>query len=192
MNSKLYGLAELRSLENEDKEMVVEGYAIKFDQPTQPMFKELYGYTEKVSRNALNECDLSDVPFKYNHNDSKMILARTRNHSLNLSIDDIGLKIRATLNPNIPDHVAIYEGIKSGLLDKMSFAFYVDDELNDYDGESRTVTINKITRLLDVSVVDEPAYDSTEIYARNLEKLDKQVKDNLELRKRKLEILLSL
>lgn len=192
-NTKYYGLAKLRALENEE-DMILEGYAIKFNQPTQPKFKELYGYTEIISERALDDTDLSDVPLKYNHSDEKVILARTRGGTLNLIKDEIGLKIRAILNKKIPDHVSVYEAVKSRLIDKMSFGFYPDEEKSSYDGESRTITINRILALTDVSVVDIPAYDSTEVYARNLEDLKNLELKNkeLELRKRKLKILLSL
>ena len=192
--NKYYGLAQLRALENEQEDMILEGYAIKFNQPTQPKFKELYGYTEIIGERALDDTDLSDVPLKYNHSDEKVILARTRGGTLNLIKDEIGLKIRALLNRKIPDHVSVYEAVRSGLIDKMSFGFYPDEEKNSYDGESRTITINRILALTDVSVVDIPAYDSTEVYARNLENLNNiQLKNKeLELRKRKLKVLLSL
>lgn len=194
MNNKYYGLANLRALENENKEMILEGYALKFNQPTQPKFKELYGYTEIIGERALDDTDLSDVPLKYNHSDEKVILARTRGGTLNLIKDSIGLRIRAILNNKIPDHVSVYEAVKSGLIDKMSFGFFPDEDKNSYDGENRTVTINKILALTDVSVVDIPAYDNTEVYARNLEQINNlEIKQKeLELRKRKLKILLSL
>lgn len=192
--NKYYGLAQLRALENEQNEMILEGYAIKFNQPTQPKFKELYGYTEIIGERALDDTDLSDVPLKYNHSDGKVILARTRGGTLNLIKDTIGLKIRAILNKKIPDHVSVYEAVRSGLIDKMSFGFYPDEDKNSYDGESRTITINRILILTDVSLVDVPAYDSTEVYARNLEEINNLELKNkeLEIRKRKLKILLSL
>ena len=194
MENKYYGLANLRALEDENKQMILEGYAIKFNQPTQPKFKELYGYTEIISSRALDDTDLSDVPLKYNHSDEKVILARTRGGTLNLIKDEIGLKIRAILNNKIPDHVSVYEAVKSGLIDKMSFGFFEDETMNSYDAESRTITVNRIIALTDVSVVDVPAYDSTEVYARNLEEINNLVlkKKELEFRKRKLKILLSL
>lgn len=193
MENKYYGLANLRALEDENKQMILEGYAIKFNQPTQPKFKELYGYTEIISSRALDDTDLSDVPLKYNHSDEKVILARTRGGTLNLIKDEIGLKIRAILNNKIPDHVSVYEAVKSGLIDKMSFGFFEDEDMNSYDAESRTITVNKITALTDVSVVDIPAYDSTEVYARNLESLENMDKSKeLEIKKKKLKVLLSL
>ena len=191
-DTKYYGVAQLRALQNDSEEMVLEGYAIKFNEPTQPKFKELYGYDEIISERALDDVDLSDVPLKYNHSNEKVLLARTRGGTLQLNIDEIGLKIRALLNRNIPDHVSVYEAVRSGLLDKMSFGFFADETFNCYDSKNRSITINKITQLTDVSVVDIPAYNSTEIYARNLENLNNMKNKELELRKRKLEIELSL
>lgn len=192
MENKYYGVAQLRALDSQENDMILEGYAIKFNEPTQPKFKELYGYTEIIGSRALDGVDLSDVPLKYNHSDEKVLLARTRGGTLELLIDEIGLKIKALLNRNIPDHVSVYEAVRSGLLDKMSFGFFADDNFNAYDTQNRTITINKITQLTDVSVVDIPAYDATEIYARNLENLNNMKNKELDLRKRKLEIELSL
>lgn len=191
MESKYYGIAKMRSLEGEEGKLILEGYALKFERPTQPEFKDLYGYNEKIGAHALDDTDLSDVPLKYNHSNEKIILARTRNKSLNLKIDDIGLYFRAVLNDKISDHINVYQAVKSGLIDQCSFCMLVDDEMSDYDSSSRTITINKITNLLDISIVDAPAYDSTEVYARNLEKLNKKAEE-LELRKRKLKLKMSL
>ena len=56
MENKYYGLANLRALEDDNKQMILEGYAIKFNQPTQPKFKELYGYTEIILPFHQNDC----------------------------------------------------------------------------------------------------------------------------------------
>ena len=83
-------LTELRTLDNEN--MIVEGYAVVFDNTT-----DLGWSKEVIDRNAFNGCDMSDVSMKYNHEDNVLIMARTRNNSLQLIIDDKGLKIRAEL-----------------------------------------------------------------------------------------------
>ena len=85
-------LAEnLEVRDSDNNEMVVEGYAVVFDSPA------THGFTEIIDRNAFNGCDMKDVPLRYNHTDNFLILARTRNNSLQLIVDDKGLKIRATL-----------------------------------------------------------------------------------------------
>lgn len=148
---------ELRTPEEEDK-MIVEGYAITFNSPA------THGYTEIISDRALDNTDMSDVPLKYNHEDSHLIMARTRNKSLELKKDDKGLFIRAELI-DTQSNKDIYKSIKAGLIDKMSFAFTTRGDEYDYDTDTRTIT--DIDKLYDVSVVDMPFYDSTSVYARN-------------------------
>ena len=148
---------ELRTPEDDDK-MIIEGYAITFNQPA------THGYTEIISDKALDDTDMTDVPLKYNHEDSHLIMARTRNKSLELKKDDKGLFIHAELI-DTQSNKDIYKSIKSGLIDKMSFAFTVRGDEYDYDTDTRTIT--DIDKLYDVSVVDIPFYDTTSVYARN-------------------------
>ena len=165
---------ELRT-ESLDSKLIVEGYAIVWNAQTL-IGDEEYGYYEEVDRNALNGANMKDVPLKYNHMDNTYILARTRNNSLTLTIDDYGLKVRAELQSNVQAHVDAYNMIQSGLLDKMSFAFTVaeQDLLIDEINHKRYRKITKIDRLFDVSVVDVPAYDQTSISARSVDSLDKE------------------
>jgi len=107
---------------------------------------------------------MSDIPFKYNHSDDVMIMARTRNGTLVTQTDDKGLLIRATL-ANTSSGRDLYELIKRKDIDKMSFAFTVTSET--YDEDTHTRTINKIKKLYDVAAVDMPAYDDTSISARS-------------------------
>lgn len=161
---------EMRAVE--DNEMIIEGYPVVFNSPA------THGYTEIISERAFDNTDMTDVVLRYNHNDSFMCLARTRNKSLELTKDEKGLKMKATLNPNIPEHKSIYEGIKSGLLDKMSFAFTTRGEEWDYETDTRTII--DIDKLYDVAVVDQPFYDSTSIYARSLDETEKRFKEEKE------------
>lgn len=163
---------EMRNVEfrasKENGKMILEGYPVVFDKETL-IGDEEWGWYEIIDKKALDEADLSDVPLKYNHGDSKGILARTRNGSLKLTIDNKGLKMRAELI-DTTDNVDIYKCVKSGLLDKMSFAFNViEDEVKQEVGKTPRRTITKIGRLFDVAVVDLPAYDQTSIYARSKE-----------------------
>ena len=148
---------QFRTEDNEDGKMEIKGYAVVFDSP------ETYSYTEVIDRHALDNTDMSDVVLRYNHNDTFMVLARTRNKSLTLEKDEKGLMIDATLQDDITDHRNIYNAIKSGLIDKQSFAFTVDEDEYDYDTDTRTIT--KIGKLFDVSVVDQPFYNSTDVVA---------------------------
>ena len=152
---------QFRAEDSEDGKMEIKGYAAVFNSP------ETYEYTEVIDAGAFNEADMSDVVLRYNHNDSFMVLARTRNKSLTLDVDDKGLMIDAFLQDDITEHKNIYNAIKSGLIDKQSFAFTVEEDQYDYETDTRTIT--KIGKLFDVSVVDQPFYNATDVsVARDL------------------------
>ena len=181
---------QFRAEDTEDNKMEIKGYAVVFNSP------ETYGYTEVISDKALDEADMSDVVLRYNHNDSFMVLARTRNKSLKLQKDEKGLMIDATLQNDITDHRNIFNAIKSGLIDKQSFAFSVDEDEYDYDTDTRTIT--KIGKLFDVSVVDQPFYNATDVsvardvdnkeFLEKREVLRKEHEEKLEEEKKKQEL----
>ena len=85
-------------------------------------------YNEVVSADAFDEtlarADL-DVPFVIAHDQTRRI-ARTTNSTLNLSVDDTGLLVRATLDPTDADVAYIVPKLRAGLIDEMSFAFRID------------------------------------------------------------------
>ena len=146
---------QFRAENSEDGKMQIKGYAAVFNSP------ETYSYTEVISEKAFDDADMSDVVLRYNHNDSFMVLARTRNKSLELSVDEKGLFMDATLQDDITEHRDIFNAIKSQLIDKQSFAFTVDQDEYDYDTDTRTIT--KIGKVFDVSVVDQPFYNATDV-----------------------------
>lgn len=126
-------LADVEFKESEDNKMVLEGYALVFNQETL-IGDEKNGFIESIDRNALANTNMKDVPMKYNHNDSFLIIARTRNNSLQLMVDEIGLKVRAELI-DTESNKDIYKMVKAGLLDKMSFAFTVSSQKIDRSGD---------------------------------------------------------
>ena len=175
-----FGLVEARAASDDDK-LILEGYAVVFGSETAIGDPENgWGFYESVDRSAFDEADMSDVCCKYNHNDSMTILARTRNKSLTLKIDERGLFVHVELQGNVQAHRDAYNMVQSGLLDKMSFAFSLpyDADCNCLGQRVEMIngvkhrTITKIERLYDVSIVDVPAYDDTSIFARSLELVD--------------------
>lgn len=180
-------LREVRAAENEEEKMSIEGYAIVFDEPTN------LGYIEIIDRGALDNCDMSDVCLKYNHEDTYMIMARTRNKSLRLEVDDHGLKVYADLI-DTQSNRDVYKSIQAGLLDKMSFAFVVSDANWDTVDGTDVRHITGIAKLFDVSVVDVPAYDQTEVYARSKEAVEKEQEEyhKLKLEKEKMKLKLKI
>lgn len=165
---------EIRSDSDNNEQMVLEGYPIVFEQETL-IGNEDYGYYEIIDRNAFNNCDMTDVCCRYNHMDGFLILARTRNKSLELTKDEHGIFMRATLIPTSTNK-DIYLMAQSGLLSQGSFAFRVRGE--ECTGQKNNKYVRRITdisKLYDCSIVDTPAYDGTSIYARNMEQTIKQL-----------------
>lgn len=158
---------EVRAVEGGDA-MTVTGYATTFNQPYILWEEEGYKVVEQVAPTAFNECDMSDVIMQYDH--AGRVFARNKNGTLNLQIDEIGLKITADLGGTDIGR-QLYQEIKGGYTDKMSFGFVVENDRQEYISEngSETVlrTILKIKKLYDVSAVSLPANDMTSISARN-------------------------
>lgn len=181
-------LAEVRALPLDDiqQDMIVEGYAIVFEQPTVLWTDPDTGkeYKEVISRGALDGVDLSDVPMKYNHSDSVMIVARSRSKTLTLIPDDVGLKVIANLAPTTAGK-DLYALVQRGDIDKMSFAFYVASD--EFDRTTTTRRINKFAAIGDVSAVDTPAYEQTSLSARSYCEAQKDATDLIDREQRETE-----
>lgn len=139
-----------------EKPLKLEGYAVVFDTPAQ-----IGGYSEIISRSALNNCDMSECCLIYNHDLTKIPLARVPN-TLTLVADQRGLKFSAEL-PNTEEGKAIYESVKRGDLRGCSFAFQVSDDK--FDGKQRE--IRTISKIYEISICPFPAYGATSVEARN-------------------------
>ena len=166
-----------------DDDMIVEGYALTFDEPTVLYEYDGVQYKEVIARSALTGADLSDVIFNYNHGGK--VMARTRNKTLDLRVDDKGLFVTAHLG-GTEEGRKLYEEIRGGYIDRMSFSFKTQED--SYDRESHTRTIRKLKKLYDVSAVDIPAYDTTSISARSFFELEREKEqkalESAELRKK--------
>ena len=176
---------------DEDNKMIVEGYAVTFNKPTVMYEYDGIEYKEEIDKDAFKGCQMSDVVLNFNHNGKPM--ARTKNNTLNLTVDDFGLKIVADLS-GTEEGRKTYEEVKGGYLDKMSFAFTTNAE--EYNREQHLRRITGIKRLFDVSIVDFPAYDTTSINARSFFEAEAQREHaeacKKEVNKRKLALRVKL
>ena len=170
-------------------EMIIGGYAIVFNQKTLLYEYDGRKYYEIIDPKALRGVDLSDVVLRYNHNDNVMIMAGTKNKSLELTVDGTGLMFKAKL-ANTTAGRDLYEMTQSGLTNKMSFAFHRAEDKIDLEGRDRIVTITKFSRILEISCVDFPAYKGTSCYAINpeIENLKRQIREKSELEELKGEM----
>lgn len=150
-------------------EMRVEGYATTFNKPYY-----LYSFeredgqvvtvNEQVDRNAFKEADMSDVIFQYDH--EGRVFARLSNGTMELTEDEHGLKVNANLGGTEIGR-NLYQEIKGGYTNKMSFGFTVAESDIVPDGDNQYIrTIRKIGKLFDVSAVSYPQNNYTEISAR--------------------------
>lgn len=108
---------EVRADEKEEGKMIIEGYPIVFDQETYIEFWD-GGFYEQIDKKAFDNADMSDVVFKYNHNDDFFPMARTRNGSLTLTPDEKGVFIHAELI-DTTENRDIYKMVQAGLLKKV-------------------------------------------------------------------------
>ena len=119
-----------------------------------------------IEAHAVDGADLSDVIFQYNH--SGRVFARQSNKSLIVQPDNTGLFMCADLG-RTDGAKQLYQDIAAGMVTKMSWAFTVKRDSITEDREKRIITrnIQEIKKVFDVSAVDRPANEDTEINARN-------------------------
>lgn len=148
---------------------LVEGHAAVYGQETRigNYFKEV------IERGAFDRADLSDVALFLNHKWDEIPLARSRksipNSSMKVTPDEKGLFISTQLDTeNNTNARALVSAISRKDISGMSFAFLVGEEdWTDLDTEMPTRTIKSISKVMEVSAVTNPAYESTDIDARS-------------------------
>ena len=150
-----------------DDSLIIEGYAANFETTT-----DLGYFKETIARGAFDEVLEDDVRLLLNHDGAPM--ARTTNGTLELSVDETGLKYRAAL-ADTQDGRDLYKLIKRGDISQSSFAFTITEEQWSEDRSTRTV--EKMGRLLDVSPVTYPAYATTTVTARNMAEAVKEAEE---------------
>lgn len=182
---------EVRTFNVQDLELrmdgenpVVVGYGAVFNSES----NDLGGFREFIAPGAFEGRLEDDVRFLINHDG--LPLARTTNGTLRLSVDERGLKYEAKLNPNVSTSRDLIELLKDGTINQSSFAFIVEDDSWEVKDGTNYRTINKVSRLYDVSSVTYPAYDaaSSSVALRSMEQWQekeeaKKLEESLEAEK---------
>jgi len=186
---------EVRQVEDENEEKIVRGYASTFDEPYTLYENDDWRFDEVVDARAFDNTDMSDVIMQYDH--EGRVFARMSNNTLTVTPDERGLLIEANLGGTELGR-QLYDEIRGGYTNKMSFGFTVDgEEVRDSrseDGKALTVRrITSVRKLYDVSAVSIPANDATSISVRSLTdgeieriRAERLEAEKLELRRRKL------
>ncbi|ASZ74089.1 capsid maturation protease [Mycobacterium phage Squint] len=161
--------------DSDDNVLVLEGYASTFEQ--YEMYggpANGYGWIEQLDRRAFEKTlrEKPDLHLLVNHAGTP--LARTKSGTLDLSVDDKGLKVVARLDKRDPDVQSLAVKMERGDMDEMSFAFRVKaqkweatDEFPEDDQALRTITEVSLHKG-DVSVVNFGANPTTSVGLRSL------------------------
>ncbi|GKX29018.1 hypothetical protein SH1V18_14980 [Vallitalea longa] len=175
-----FGFPDIRASE---EGTYIDGHAAVYNQRTN------IGdwFYEVIERGAFQDTDFDDVLFSANHEWHKIPLARSRrnngNSTMQLNVDEKGLYIKADLDvDNNTEAKSLYSAVKRGDINGMSFIFYVEEERwTDLDSDMPTRYISKIAKVREVSAVNYPAYEGTDINARDKKALDnaKSTLDNV-------------
>lgn len=152
-----------------EERKIVAGYATVFDSPYTLYGDDNIRIEEVVDKDAFDGADMADVIMQYDH--EGRVFARTRNNTLTVTPDGKGLFITADLGGTELGR-QLYEEIRGGYTDKMSFGFTVSaDEWSKEIVDGVTVNrrvLKRIGKLYDVSAVSIPANDATSISVRNM------------------------
>ena len=169
----------------ENDEMVIEGYFVVFNTPT-----ELWrGAFEEIAPQALDKTLSNDIRGLINH-DTTLVLARNKAKTLELKTDSRGLWGSIKINPNDTDAVNLYERVKRGDVDQCSFGFNVVSEETEWrDDGTVKWTITEVD-LHEVSVCTFPAYEETGVQARH-DEMKQHEEKQLEVRKANLKARLN-
>lgn len=178
MITKIYRSLDL----SQSKDRVLEGYAVVFNS----LSEDLGGFREIIRPSAITQelINNSDIIANMDHrNDYMMARLRKGKGNIDLTLDEHGLKFRYT----IPDTVKgdeLWSHIERGEIDQCSFAFgidYSDPAAEKYHVDKDGVTIReilKISKLYDISCVINPAYEDTEVYTRDLDHVNENIRIN--------------
>lgn len=153
----------------------LDGYATTYDDPYE-MYggpDNGYGWAEIIAKGAAAKSvrERDDVYLFFDHDG--LPLASTKDRSLTLTSDAMGLRSEATLDAASPYSMEVYRRVQIGQLDRMSFAFQVIRERwEDRDGNEEswaTAPVRKIleVKLFDTSVVSFPANPNTTAITKN-------------------------
>ena len=165
-------------LRQEGEDNIVVGYGSVFN----TLSNELGGFREIIAEGAFDGRLNDDVRFLINHDG--LPLARTTNGTLRLTTDERGLKYEAQV-ANTSLGRDLIELMRNGTINQSSFAFVVEDDSWEVRDGVNVRTINKVSRLYDVSAVTYAAYEEASVALRSMEawqkeEEDKKMQENLE------------
>ncbi|MGZ9782471.1 HK97 family phage prohead protease [Bacillus pseudomycoides] len=154
---------EIRESDNGTK--TISGYAVKWEMKSHTM-----GYwrrfKEQFKRGSFTDSLTSEDQLALWSHDTSQVLGRTKNGTLRLFEDEIGLRFELDL-PNTTLGNDAYETIKRGDVDGVSFGFQMQKEEWDESDQDNIVRSVTKAKLLEISPVAFPAYPDSQVSARS-------------------------
>lgn len=174
---------EVRTTEEENSRQI-SGYAVKWEQLSQKL-GWFYRFQEKFTKGAFTDSLQNDTQRAlWNHN-TDIVLGSTKNKTLTLEEDEVGLRFDINL-PNSTWGNDVYESIKRGDVDGVSFGFSMQTEEWDESDPDNVIRTVKKAKLFEVSPTPFPAYEgSTEVQARSMDDAYKSYVDGRKPKKDK-------
>lgn len=166
---------EERSIDgSEEKESIIKGYALKFEQKSEM----LYGnFVEIIDKYALRGADMTETRCLFNH-DRNLILGCIPAGTLILRVDDIGLYYEAKL-PSTSYANDLKISIDRRDITGSSFAFsYLVDEWRELPEGIYERRVKEIDIVFDVSPVTFPAYKQSEVRSIEPESFEQFINAN--------------
>ena len=180
---------------SEDRNYMVSGYASTFDRyPMMEIDGEMY--YEQIDRHAFDGADMSDVVFLRDH--TGRVLARSKNGTIDLSVDDHGLFQETNLSLTEASR-EMFEDVQTGNYSQMSFSFIVAED--HFDRSTKTRVIDRIKKVFDISAVAFPQNPNTDIGvsmrdyfngAIEVERAERLERERTEAERRRLELRIKL
>lgn len=156
--------------ENQEEErqgLFLRGYVNKTGQESQVLRSAQGKFVEKIQKGCFKRAieSASKIDLLFNH-DVNNLLGSTKNNSLRLVEDEIGLRFECELVPTTLGR-DVYEMVRSGLIDGMSFGF--SNPTSNWTMRSDGIYSREITNmeLKEVSIVRNPAYLDSEVGTRS-------------------------
>ena len=168
MNRTGIGMRQVRMINTEfttrddGDELTIEGYFAVFNSD----YNITSMMSESIAPGAFTDALGGDVRALVNH-DTTLVLGRNKANTLELREDSHGLWGKVRINPNDSAAVDLYERVKRGDVDGCSIGFDIAEEETEYrDDGSIHFTIKRVDPLYEVSACTFPAYEQTNVQAR--------------------------
>lgn len=143
----------------------IEGYFAVFDSN----YEIAPGMSESIAPGAFDNTLSGDIRALINH-DTTLVLGRTKANTLQLKTDAHGLWGHIDINPNDTDAMNLYNRVQRGDVDQCSFGFNILNEETDFRENGDIHWTIKEVELFEVSPCTFPAYEETNIAARERER----------------------